>query len=230
MRNYNLEIFGTPLIVSKDNNDLLNNFYKIIKEHKKETENFTNQINADPHKKNYVSNTDGYTSFYKGSLLNNQKFKEIISYLNEKIIKILEEKEKISNFDLDWMDCWYTIYYKGNNVEEHFHPNSIISGVFYLKCPENCGNIIFFDTNYHYKNFCLNTSPLKTFTYPKSFSLKPEEGMLVLFPSWLTHKTEINMSDDERVIIAFNIIPKSSNSILSNSGSNLYHQKNHGFN
>ena len=35
--------------------------------------------------------------------------------------------------------------------------------------------------------------------------IKPEEGMLVLFPSWLTHSVDPNMSSDERVVISFNI-------------------------
>lgn len=231
MKRYDLNLFSTPVIVAKtEDEDLLEKFCSIVRNHKQKTENDPSSINLDPHQKNYVSNTDGYTSFYKGSLLKKEEFISVIEYLDKVIKKVISDKEKTKNFNLEWLDCWYTIYDQGNNVEEHFHPNSIISGVYYLKCPDNCGDIIFNDSNYHYKNFCLNTSPLKTFTYQKSFNLTPEDGMIVLFPSWLLHKTEFNKSNEERIIIAFNLIPTYNYKSDSNLGSNSYHIRNYGKN
>ena len=35
--------------------------------------------------------------------------------------------------------------------------------------------------------------------------VKPEPGMLVLFPSYLEHSVNPNLSDHERIVISFNI-------------------------
>ena len=35
-------------------------------------------------------------------------------------------------------------------------------------------------------------------------SIEPQEGMLVLFPSYLHHSVDINQSEEDRIIISFN--------------------------
>ena len=35
--------------------------------------------------------------------------------------------------------------------------------------------------------------------------MEPEEGKLLLFPAYLQHSVDENLSDDERIVISFNI-------------------------
>ena len=35
--------------------------------------------------------------------------------------------------------------------------------------------------------------------------IKPEEGKLLLFPSYLHHSVEENVSDEDRIVISFNL-------------------------
>ena len=35
--------------------------------------------------------------------------------------------------------------------------------------------------------------------------IEPEEGKLLLFPAYLQHSVEENLSEDERIVISFNI-------------------------
>ena len=35
--------------------------------------------------------------------------------------------------------------------------------------------------------------------------VQPLEGALLIFPSWLNHEVSINLSDEERISLAFNI-------------------------
>jgi len=225
MKRYDIELFSTPLIIIKLNHehqkDIETQYLPLVYNHRKETENIK-KVSVDVHKSNYTSDTDGYTSFYTGSLLEREEFTSLQRYLHSAIKLSLHEKEGTDKFDLKWMDFWYTIYDTGKNVEEHFHPNCIISGVYYLKCPENCGDIVFLDNNYNYKNYCVNVSPLKTFTYPRDHKIKPEEGMIVLFPSWLPHKTEYNQSDQDRIMFAFNLVPTRENFKNVSTGSNSF--------
>jgi uncharacterized protein (TIGR02466 family) len=225
MKRYDFNLFSIPLIsihLSEDHQkEIYNEYLPKVYAHKEKTESI-GKNNLDIHKFNYTSNTDGYTSFYTGSLLEKDEFISLQKYLNSAIKLSLVDKEKTDKFDLKWMDFWYTIYDSGKNVEEHFHPNSIISGVYYLKCPDKCGDIIFLDNNYNYKNYCVNISPLKTFTYPRNFSVAPKEGMILLFPSWLTHKTEHNKSKEDRIMFAFNIVPTKQNFEAVSFGSNSF--------
>lgn len=225
MKRHDIELFSTPLIVIKLNSehqkDINEEYLPKVYSHKKRTETIK-RTSVDVHQSNYTSDTDGYTSFYTGSLLECEEFIPLQKYLDSAIKLSLSEKEGTNKFDLKWMDFWYTIYDTGKNVEEHFHPNCIISGVYYLKCPENCGDIVFLDSTYNYKNYCVNISPLKTFTYPRNFKVTPEEGMILLFPSWLTHKTEHNQSNEDRIMFAFNLVPTKENFQNTLHGSNSF--------
>jgi len=225
MKRYDIELFSTPLIVIKLNlqhqEDIFKEYIPKVYEHYEETKNIQ-KISVDVHKENYTSDTNGHTSFYTGTLLERLEFEPLQKYLDSAIKLSLSEKEKTDKFDLKWMDFWYTIYGNGKNVEEHFHPNCIISGVYYLKCPKNCGDIIFVDNVHNYKNYCVNISRLKTFTYLKEYRITPEEGMILLFPSWLLHKTDFNRSDEDRIMFAFNLVPTIKDFKNVSTGSNSF--------
>lgn len=227
MRRYDVNLFSTPLVIIKlDDNqckEIQDVYIEKVYSHKIKTESKKKTVsNLDPNKFNYTSDTDGYTSYYVDSLLKNEDFLPLKKYLDSAIKTSLSAKDETDMFDLKWMDFWYTIYGKGHIVQEHFHPNSIISGVFYLKCPPKCGDIVFSDNNYNFKNYCVNTSRLKTFTYPKDYPVKPEDGMILLFPSWLSHKTTPNQSDEEKIMFAFNMIPTNQSFDDSDLGVNSY--------
>lgn len=85
----------------------------------------------------------------------------------------------------------------------HTHANSFFSGVLYLTNDPNSGTLSFkkdlemlmplmppIDTLNQYNN--------------RVFSIKPQKGLLVLFPSTLNHKVDKNLSNAVRTSIAFN--------------------------
>jgi len=73
-----------------------------------------------------------------------------------------------------------------------------LSGILWLKVPEGSGNIKFHDPN-EMNNYCLiengNTC----------YGFLPKEGVMALFPSFLNHNVDLNMSDEDRISIAFNL-------------------------
>ena len=99
---------------------------------------------------------------------------------------------------------WAIINTKGAANYQHQHSNSTISGAYYVRAPENSGDIIFYDPR-----------PAPVYTYPKAVSpnllnaqvngISPKEGALVLFPSYLDHSVNENLSNKERIVISFNI-------------------------
>ena len=99
---------------------------------------------------------------------------------------------------------WSIINKKNSSNARHIHANNYISSAYYVKAPQNCGDIVFHDPR-----------SVTTFRYPKIskqnklnsnvFTIQPKEGLLVLFPSYLYHSVDLNRTDEERIVISFNI-------------------------
>jgi uncharacterized protein (TIGR02466 family) len=108
-------------------------------------------------------------------------------------------------------NMWINISKTGGYNVNHFHPKSILSGCFYVKTPENCGNIVFINPirslihaymdHWHLMDKGkLDNSPLSHMQW----DISPEENNIVLFPSWLEHYVNDNKSDEDRISISFN--------------------------
>ncbi len=108
-----------------------------------------------------------------------------------------KQKIRISNM-------WAIINTGGSANTRHQHGNSTISGAYYVRAPKNSGDIVFYDPR-----------PAPVYTYPNALSpnllnaqingISPKEGSLVLFPSYLDHSVNENLSNDERIVISFNL-------------------------
>ena len=101
-------------------------------------------------------------------------------------------------------NSWININKKGNKNNSHIHSQSLFSGVYYVKAEENCGNI-FFDRNVM-DMFLIGAAPVKESRPLNSCKVihKPVTGKIIIFPSYLVHYVEENLSDTDRISIAFN--------------------------
>lgn len=97
-------------------------------------------------------------------------------------------------------DSWINIQ-KNETQYSHIHPHHQLSGVYYHTIKENMGGVTFQNPNPHMSFMQFPEGPLS----PNSITLQPEEGTLILFPSWLHHGTHSNATDDERISLSFNI-------------------------
>ena len=138
----------------------------------------------------------------------NLKDVDVISFINlisPNINKVLSDM----NWDLEKQtikitNMWAIINTGGASNARHHHGNSDISAAYYVRAPKNCGEIVFYDPR-----------PAPVFSHPKSKkinhlnamvnSISPVEGGLVLFPSYLDHSVNPNSSNNERIVISFNI-------------------------
>ena len=99
---------------------------------------------------------------------------------------------------------WSIINSKNASNMRHIHPNNFISAAYYVKAPEKSGDIVFYDPR------SANTirSPIVSKTNKLNsniFSVQPKEGLLVLFPSYIHHSVNRNNSEEERIVLSFNI-------------------------
>ena len=77
--------------------------------------------------------------------------------------------------------------------------NSTISGAYYVRAPKNSGDIVFYDQDRHLLFIsCCETPNLLN---AQINGVTPKEGALVLFPSYLDHSVNENLSNDERIVI-----------------------------
>lgn len=102
--------------------------------------------------------------------------------------------------DIQISNSWNNILNKDNEVHSHNHPNSYISGVFYLS---ESPTIIFTDPLLDNWTFSPNFLEKSATT----MELAPPFKGLILFPSFLYHHVPPSPKDG-RISIAFNIIPK----------------------
>jgi uncharacterized protein (TIGR02466 family) len=132
-----------------------------------------------------------------------------ISSLVDKIEKNLTTIHEIYSIKKQYLsvvdNIWININSTGSYNMPHVHPENLFSGVFYLKTPKSCGNIIFSHPSsnhvYHY-----DEKFIEEWTNINSGKMyqTPEPGKIIIFPSWLLHHVEPNLSQEDRISIAFN--------------------------
>jgi uncharacterized protein (TIGR02466 family) len=83
------------------------------------------------------------------------------------------------------------------------HPLGWISGVYYVQTPDDVRN-----TKSNAGNLLFGVAPerFKQVNAPARYHT-PEEGQLVLFPSWFWHQTMPFSAASERISIAFDVMP-----------------------
>ncbi len=149
------------------------------------------------------SNVRGWHS--KDFNLNDKEPQNFISFILSSIEQVMTdmdwEKEK-QTAKIDNM--WAIINTGGSANLRHQHGNSTISGAYYVRAPINCGDIVFYDPR-----------PAPVYSHPNVVNpnllnaqvngISPKEGALVLFPSYLEHSVNENQSNEERIVISFNI-------------------------
>jgi len=129
-------------------------------------------------------------------------FNKIKNFL-EKIIKNEMGWEYIPN-NVRITSMWSIINKKGDFNIQHNHPNAYFSAAYYVKCPVNSGNINFHEGN---EAKLIRHPNIKQFTEMSAMktSLEPKEGDLFVFPAYFYHDVGENLSNEDRIVISFNL-------------------------
>ena len=143
----------------------------------------------------------------------NANFKSTDSYLLE-----IEELKNIENFFYESLNkytknvfqsdqrlvitqCWANKNPPGSKHHEHVHPNSILSGVFYLKQDKTLPPIQFAKAI----QGAMKLDPKKYNNLNSETFLVPcVDGELLLFPSSLKHSVPTNKGHEARISLSFN--------------------------
>ncbi|MEE3718795.1 TIGR02466 family protein [Tumidithrix elongata RA019] len=110
----------------------------------------------------------------------------------------------LSKYTVTVNNCWALVNGKFSSNFLHNHPNSLLSGAYYVQAAEECGGLFFRDP----REVTHMTMPPLTELTPwtlQKVTYKPIPGRMIIFPSWLLHGVEPNLSEDERVTVSFNL-------------------------
>ena len=113
--------------------------------------------------------------------------------------EFLERKPILGNM-------WANINYKGALNRPHVHANSLFSGAYYIKVPNNSGFLKINDPRqgtHFIKPARKDGIPI--YLAPE-VHIEPKENRIIMFPSWLEHCVEMNESDDIRISVSFNFL------------------------
>lgn len=148
----------------------------------------------------------GYTSFFSRNRINLESdFAEI----SQQILRHGEFFTRSLGFSgerqkLALTTMFGTINVKGCYHEMHRHRRSLISGSYYVAADKSSSRISFLDPKAGYRMHEPGMEGQSIFSNLE-FSLQPQPGMIVMFPSYLEHWVEMQHSDTPRVGITFNL-------------------------
>jgi uncharacterized protein (TIGR02466 family) len=105
-------------------------------------------------------------------------------------------------------NMWANVTNPNHRHPVHMHPNCLVSGLLYVKTPDDCGATAFVDPRPAARVF--EPSYTQMFEYNGGVFRNPaKKGTMLFWPSWLYHGVDRGFTKDEneeRITIAFNVM------------------------
>ena len=136
------------------------------------------------------------------NLFEEKYFSELLDVCKEHVEIFSEEMLVDKKYKLTCKDYWGNIASPGDFQERHTHINSQFSLVYYVKTPENCGDIVFYSPR---SEECL-TIPTRDGNYSNYMycTYKAVQSNVIIFRSNVPHMVKQNNSKENRCSIAMN--------------------------
>ena len=125
------------------------------------------------------------------------EFKDLLEVISS-FSKIYSEQLGFKR-TLEIQNIWANISYKNDYLLPHVHPNSIISGAFYIEAPTGA-EITFFDNI----SSMFDDAEDPTHLSYKNCTYECKPGRLLLFKSDFLHGT-MNQPEGRKIVISFNV-------------------------
>ncbi|HYE00353.1 MAG TPA: TIGR02466 family protein [Alphaproteobacteria bacterium] len=99
---------------------------------------------------------------------------------------------------------WINVLDPGGFHGSHLHPNSVLSGTYYVEVPDGASAIRFEDP----RLALMMAAPPRRAKAGRGVqpfaAFAPQAGTLLLWESWLRHEVPLNQAESERISISFN--------------------------
>ncbi|MCL6434781.1 MAG: hypothetical protein K6T90_11320 [Leptolyngbyaceae cyanobacterium HOT.MB2.61] len=130
-----------------------------------------------------------------------QPFKQLV----DEAIAQVAQAVGYGNVRITAANCWANVNPKYASNKIHDHANCLFSGVYYVQTPKDCGSLMFYDPRSARTFYKPNVQSYTAYT-ADAVAHVAEAGLLLIFPSWLKHGVEPNLSDEDRISISFNYV------------------------
>ena len=112
---------------------------------------------------------------------------------------------KIGPREVEITACWATVNAPGRGHAAHAHPNSFLSGVYYVETRAGADTINFHDPR---SQVGIIRPPVTQVVAANADQavVAVSDGALLLFPSWLQHSVDPNASEANRISVSFNLM------------------------
>ncbi|MEM6938385.1 MAG: putative 2OG-Fe(II) oxygenase, partial [Pseudomonadota bacterium] len=98
------------------------------------------------------------------------------------------------------LNIWATLVHAGGNIDTHIHEDSWLSGAYYVQLPPGTGTEGAIE-------FGRPHADLPQLPESEPHVIQPREGQLLLFPSYLFHRTLPHQHDTSRISVSFDVSP-----------------------
>ena len=138
-------------------------------------------------------NNPGVEKSNFGGSWHSEDIKDLDSFISLKLyIEGIVKSKKILD-KIEFHSMWGNINPPGSWNESHCHSGLALSGCYYVKTDIFTGNfLIEIDDDY--------------LTLPKNNTYIPKDGMMLLFNAEYYHSVNKNLSNEDRISIAFNLL------------------------
>ena len=182
-------IFPIPIYISKLDRELTSD--ELL---------FINNTKLDLHK------NEGNNTSNDNYILKHKAFKVLKEDLDLRVKDYFDKVISPANNITPYITQSWLNYTETNQYHhKHAHPNSLVSGVFYINCHEEHDKIKFF--NDKYSTIKLEIKDWNMWN-SESWWFPVKTGDIILFPSSLTHMVETKQGDNTRISLAFNVFIK----------------------
>jgi uncharacterized protein (TIGR02466 family) len=131
---------------------------------------------------------------------------EFVGILHENVAEVVRAyRVDTTKVAVKLATCWAIVNGKLASGVIHCHPNSFLSGVYYVNTNDDSGDIFFQDPRHVASMWSCPVTEYTPWTI-RQVSYRPAPGGMLIFPSWLHHGVEPNLSDDLRVSLSFNFL------------------------
>ena len=104
------------------------------------------------------------------------------------------------------LNIWATLVEGGGNIDTHIHEESWLSGAYYVALPPQLGSDVSDPAGWIEFG-----RPHSAVPWPEDARvelIQPQEGLLILFPSYLFHRTVPHRGGGQRISISFDLVPQ----------------------
>jgi len=147
-----------------------------------------------------------YTTIESNNELQNRpEFYEVKNFIEEEL-KYFSEIHKIylPQGSVFIKDMWINIYNKNCSMDIHHHPNSLFTGVYFIKLPDN-GAQFAFDSPSTQEMIHAPVKMSNEYNM-KNASFIASEGELIVFNSHIKHRVFLHNIDEERITLSFTAV------------------------